>query len=178
MGMSETNALDLHHLIQEHVEIRRCYRGLEKVILRARSMRRILAAADNLVQMILLHFTHEEQYFVKLSLPGLRESHREANREIKSKLSDIEAELEQGKPANILQLLRLGKVWIKEHMHLENEEVECETLIKEEDRPFLVHRALAPATVAKKTENHDHQLPRLQNAHVREQNSPRAALHG
>ena len=41
----------------------------------------IVEAADRLVQMILLHFTHEERFLEKLSLPILQRQ-RDANAEV------------------------------------------------------------------------------------------------
>jgi hemerythrin len=141
----ETTAIDLRNLDEEHAEICRRYEGLEEVILRQGSMHsihRILAAADSLAQMMLLHFTHEEQFLLKLPLSShLRKKLSDANMEVTDQLSGIKAELEQGKIAPVFQLLRLSKVWIKEHVHLESEGGECESFI-EKDRPFLVRRAL------------------------------------
>jgi hemerythrin len=126
MRMFETNALDVRNLAEEHVEIRRRYTGLEKVILRGREMPRILKAADSLVQMMLQHFTHEEQLLLKLSLSSrLRKRLREANMEVTARLNGIEVGLEQGKTAAVFHLLRLGRFWMKEHMHLESVESEC-----------------------------------------------------
>jgi hemerythrin len=145
--MFETNALDLRILDEEHAEIRRRYTELEEAILRGRGLPRILEAADSLVQVMLLHFTHEEQFLVKLSLSsGLL--HRDANIEVTAQLFGIEAGLEQGKAAAVFLLLRLGRFWMKEHMHREPVEFECETLIQE--KPFLVRRALvdSPASIA------------------------------
>ena len=148
--MFETNAFDLRNLDEEHAKICRRYTGLEKAILRGRGLPRILEAADNLVEMMLLHFAHEEQFLMKLSLCSrLQERHRDANIEVTAKLFGIEAGLKQGNPAAVFHLLRLGRFWMKEHMHLESDEFECEGLI-EEERPRLVRHALvdSPASIA------------------------------
>jgi hemerythrin len=149
--MFETTAFDLRNLEDEHAEIRRRYSGLEKAILCGRGLPRILDAADSLVQMMLLHFTHEEQFLVKLPLSSnLPERHRNANIEVTAKLFSIEAGLKQGSAASVFHLLRLGRFWMNEHLHLENEEFECEGLVRKE-RTSLVRRALGvhPAAVAR-----------------------------
>ncbi len=164
----ETTALDLHTLDEEHAEICRRYEGLEEVILRRGSMHsihRILAAADSLVHLILLHFTHEEQLLVKFSRYSLQKRHRETNMKIATQLFGIKAELEQGKIAPVFQLLRLGKVWIKEHMHLESEGGECEGSIDKE-RFFFVRRALVdhPSAITGNAAGYDHPSYRLWHA--------------
>ena len=173
-SMFETSASDLRNLDEEHAEIRRRYQGLERAILRGGGMPRILAAADNFVQMMLLHFTHEEHFLVKLSLGDLQTRHREAKIKVATQLFDIEAELEQGKAAAVFQLLRLGKVWMKEHMDLENEEIEREDLIDEE-RHFLARRVLMDNLAAPAPRGLSHPSPQLQHAHVRGQWSSHAA---
>lgn len=126
MRMFETRALDVRNLAEEHVEIRRRYTGLEMVILRGREMPRILKAADSLVQIMLQHFTHEEQLLLQLSPSSrLRKRLRETNTEVTARLNGIEIGLEQGKPAAVFHLLRLGRFWMKEHLHLESIESEC-----------------------------------------------------
>lgn len=146
----ETNAFELRNLDEEHSEIRRSYAGLEKAILSGRGMSHVLTAADGLVQMMLRHFTHEEQFLLKLPLSSrLRQSHRNANIEVTDKLFGIETGLKQGKTASVFHLLRLGRLWMNDHMHLESQEFECGSLTKRE-RPFLVRRALVdhPASIA------------------------------
>jgi hemerythrin len=126
MRMFETNALDVRNLDEEHTEIRGRYTGLEKAILRGREMPRILKAANSLVQMMLLHFTHEEQLLLKLSFSShLRKKLSEANMEVTDQLIGIKEGLEQGKTAAVFHLLRLGRFWMKEHMHLESVESIC-----------------------------------------------------
>ena len=67
------------------------------------SIHRILAAAESLVHLILLHFTHEEQLLVKLSLSShLRKKLSDANMEFTDQFIGIKAELEQGKIAPVL----------------------------------------------------------------------------
>ena len=141
----ETTAMDLRNLNEEHAEICRRYEGLDEAVLRQGSMHsicRILAAADSLVYLMLLHFAHEEKLLAKFSRYSILKLHRETNTKISTQLFDIKAELEQGKVSPVFQLLRLTKVWMKEHMNLEN--VECTALIKEENpfwaRPSVVHQ--------------------------------------
>jgi hemerythrin len=142
MKMFETNAFDLRNLDEEHAEIRRRYEGLDEVILRQGSMHRIhriLAAADNLANLMLLHFTHEGLFLVKFSRYSPLKGHRQSNMKIATQLFDIKAELEQGKVAPVFQLLRLTKVWMKEHVHLENVE---NTGLIEQENPFWARPAV------------------------------------
>jgi hemerythrin len=135
----------LRNLDDEHTEIRCCYGGLEKTILCGRGLPHILAAADRLVKMMLLHLSHEEQLLVKLALSGdLLERHRNSKIEVTSKLFSIETGLKQGSTASVFHLLRLGRFWMKEHMDQENEEFQCEALIRKERTSSRVpghHRA-------------------------------------
>jgi hemerythrin len=124
--MFETNALDVRILDAEHAEIRRLYGRLEETILRGQEMPPILKAADGLIQMMSLHFAHEEQLLLKLSFSSrLRKKLHEASMEVTAKLIGIAAGLEQEKTAAVFHLLRLGRIWMKEHMHLESIESEC-----------------------------------------------------
>jgi hemerythrin len=124
--MFETKALDVRNLDEEHTEIRRRYTGLEKAILRGREMPSILKAANSLVQMMFLHFTHEEQLLLRLSLSShLRKKLGEANMEVTDRLIGIEEGLEQGNTAAVFHLLRLGRFWMKEHLHMESIESIC-----------------------------------------------------
>ena len=77
---------------------------------------------------------------MNLSRHSLLKRHRETNTKIATQLLGIKAELEQGKVAPVFQLLRLSKVWIEEHMHLESE-WECEDSA-EKDKFSFVRRAL------------------------------------
>jgi hemerythrin len=124
--MFDTNAMDVRQLDEEHTEIRRRYTGIENAILRGREMPCILKAASSLVHMMLLHFTHEEQLLIKLSVSSdLRKKLSNANLEVTGQLIGIEEGLEQGKAAAVFHLLRLGRFWMKEHMHLESVVSEC-----------------------------------------------------
>lgn len=169
----EKNALALLHLDAEHSEIRRRYTGLEKAILSGTGMPCILATAKNLVQIMLLHFIHEEQFLAELSLVNIQNRHSDANIEITAQLFSIEAELEQGKTATLFQLLLLGRAWMKEHMQLEGEEFECDGLI-EGEKPFLVPRS-HPAENTGNTGEHNRLSHRLQHAHLQGQRSPQPA---
>jgi len=111
----------LHRLDQQHAEIRETYQSLEEAILAGQGMAGIAEAADSLVQMILLHFSHEELFLEKLSFPILQRQ-RSANAEITAQLFAIEDGLRQEKPAAVFQLLLLIHDWIKEHMQRECEE--------------------------------------------------------
>lgn len=137
----ETSAFELGNLNEEHAEIRRRYAELESVILRESGLAPIFRAADRLVQMMLLHFTHEEQFLAKLSSASFQKRQHDATLEVTAKLLGIEAGLEQTKTASVFQLLVFGRIWMKEHMSLETDEFECEALIEKES-PFLVSGAL------------------------------------
>jgi hemerythrin len=117
----EPNIFYLHRLDQQHAEIRESYQSLEELILLGRDMPGIVEAAGSLVQMILLHFSQEELFLGKLSLPILQRQ-RSANAEITAQLFDIEDGLKQQKTAAVFQLLLLVHAWIKEHMQRECEE--------------------------------------------------------
>jgi len=175
----ETPAFDLPDLDEEHAKICRRFEELDEVILRPGSMHSIhgiLAAADNLVHMILLHFTHEEQVLVKLSRHSLQNRQRETKTKIVKQLSGIRAELEQGKIAAVFQLLRLSKVWIEEHIRPASEGGERERLSKKRSR-FSVRCALVdhPAAITGNTASHDHPSHRLWHAQGRVQRSLQAA---
>ncbi len=133
----ETNAFDLRKLDGEHIEIRERYMEIEKAIVWGRGLPHIMEAADSLARMMLLHFTHEEQFLAKLSLSGIKKRHCDANIRIIAELIEIESGLEQENVAAVFQLLLLAKVWTKEHLNLETQEFECEGLI-EEERLFLL----------------------------------------
>jgi hypothetical protein len=111
---------------------------------------------------------------VKLALGDLQTRHREAKIKIAAQLFDIEAELGQGRASAVFQLLRLGKVWMKEHMDLENEEIEREDLMDEE-RHFLARRVLMDHLAATAPRAPGHPSTQLQHAHVRGQWSSHAA---
>ena len=94
----EMNAFEVRNLDREHAEIRRRYTGLEKAILRGREMPSILKAANSLVQMMLLHFAHEEQLLLKLSFSShLRKKLGQANMEVTDQLIGIAEGLEEGR---------------------------------------------------------------------------------
>jgi hemerythrin len=121
----EPGMFSLHSLNREHAKIRGCYAALEKTIVLGRGLSRILEAANRFVQVVLQHFTHEEQFLEELS-PSLLQRHRDANIEIIAQLFSIEDGLRLGKVAAVFQLLLLGDAWMKEHMQLEWQEFEYE----------------------------------------------------
>jgi hypothetical protein len=63
----EPIAFQLLVLSGEHSEIRWRYAKLEEEILSGRGMPAIVEAAESLVQVILLHFIHEERFVEKVS---------------------------------------------------------------------------------------------------------------
>ena len=106
------NIFSLHRLDQEHADIQLNYQSLEEAILLGQGVPGILEAANRLVQMILLHFTHEERFLGKLSLPILQKQ-RNANGEVTAQLFEIEDGLRQEKLAAVFQLLLLARPGLK-----------------------------------------------------------------
>jgi len=121
----EPNIFSLHSLDREHREICQSYEAIEETILLGRGLSAILEAANALVQMMLQHFIHEEQFLEELSLKVLQK-HRDSNIELIAKLLDIEERLRLRNVAAVLQLLILGDAWMKEHLQLERQEFEDE----------------------------------------------------
>jgi hypothetical protein len=148
--------------------------ALEKTILRGLGLPRILEAANSVVQTMLLHFIHEEQFIGEFALSKFQQRQRDADIEVIAQLFAIEDGIEQAKAAAVFQLLLLGRVWIKEHMHLESGEFECESL--KEESPFLLREAFADDLPAiAKTGSHDHRLPGLRHLHLSGECSPQSA---
>ena len=119
----EPNIFSLHSLDREHAEIRQSYEEIEETILLGRGLSTILEAANRLVQMMLQHFAHEEQFLEGLSLKVLQR-HRDANVAVIAQLLDIEERLRLRKISAVLHLLMFGDAWMKEHMQLECQEFE------------------------------------------------------
>jgi hemerythrin len=111
-------------LDEEHSEVEWRYMTLEAEILTGRGMSAMVDAAESLVRAILLHLNHEKEFLEPISRAILLKQ-VEANRELTSRLLDIEEGLKQEKPAAVLQLLLLVKRWLYWHMWTDSIEFEC-----------------------------------------------------
>jgi hypothetical protein len=120
----EPSTFQFHVLNEEHSEIQGSYARLEGEILAGRGMPAIVESAERLVLLILLHFIHEERFLETVSR-AIMLSHRDANLKTTARLVAIEDGLKQRKPAAVLQLLLLVKVWCYWHMWTESVEFEC-----------------------------------------------------
>jgi len=132
----EPEVFQLHVLDEEHYEIERRYVALEEEILAWRGISAMLAAAENLVEAILLHFAHEEEFLEGVSRPILLRQ-LQANTKIADQLLDVEDGLKQKKPAAVLQLLLLVKVWLYWHAWTESIDFECAAPVPARPRGIL-----------------------------------------
>jgi hemerythrin len=118
---------DLEILDNEHSNIHRQYIELDDAILHGQGSPRILEAARTLVQFMLSHFTHEEQFQKKIAFP-VREDQRNAWKKNIADLLRIDAGLKQEEVYAALRLRGFCKMWMQEHMHVEQLEFEFSAL--------------------------------------------------
>jgi hemerythrin len=118
---------DLEILDKEHSNIHRQYIELDDAILYGQGSPRILEAARTLVQFMLSHFTHEEQFQKKIALP-VREDQLNAWKKNIADLLQIDAGLKQQEVYAALRLRGFCKMWMQEHMHVEQLEFEFAAL--------------------------------------------------
>jgi hemerythrin len=118
---------DLEILDKEHSNIHRQYIELDDAILYGQGSPRILEAARTLVQFMLSHFTHEEQFQKKIALP-VREDQLNAWKKNVADLLLIDAGLKQEEVYAALRLRGFCKTWMQEHMHVEQLEFEFAAL--------------------------------------------------
>lgn len=118
---------DLESLDQEHSNIHRQYIELDDAILHGQGSPRILEAARMLVQFMLSHFTHEEQFQKKIAFP-VRDDQRNAWKKNIADLLQIDAGLKQQEVYAALRLRGFCKMWMQEHMHVEQLEFEFAAL--------------------------------------------------
>ncbi len=123
----DTSGDDLEMLDQEHSNIQRQYIELDDAILHGQGSPRILEAARMLVQFMLSHLTHEEQFQKKVAYP-VREDQRNAWKNNLAELLQIDAGLKQEEVYAALRLRGFCKVWMQEHMHVEQLEFEFAAL--------------------------------------------------
>ena len=114
-------------LIKEHSNIHRQYIELDDAILHGQGSPRILEAARMLVQFMLSHFTHEEQFQKKIAFP-VREDQRNAWKKNMADLLQIDAGLKQQEVYAALRLRGFCKMWMHEHLHVEPLEFEFAAL--------------------------------------------------
>ena len=126
---------ELEILDKEHSNIHRQYIELDDAILHGQGSPRILEAARTLVQFMLSHFTHEEQFQKKIAFP-VREDQRNAWKKSMADLLQIDAGLKQEEVYAALRLRGFCKIWMHEHMHMEQLEFEFAALaaVPEQDR--------------------------------------------
>ena len=126
---------ELEFLDKEHSDIHRQYIELDDAILHGQGSPRILEAARTLVQFMLSHFTHEEQFQKKIAFP-IREDQRNTWKKDMADLLQIDAGLKQGEVYAALRLRGFCKVWMHEHMQVEQLEFEFAALaaVREQDR--------------------------------------------
>jgi len=118
---------DLENLEKEHANIHRQYIELDDAILHGQGSPRILEAARTLVQFMLSHFAHEEQFQQKIAFP-VREDQLNAWKRNMAELLQIDAGLKQEEVYGALRLRGFCKGWMQEHMHIEQLEFEFAAL--------------------------------------------------
>ena len=122
-----TPGCDLEILEKDHANIHRQYIELDDAILHGQGSPRILEAASTLVQFMLSHFTHEEQFQKKIAFP-VREDQLNAWKRNMAELLQIDAGLKHEEVYAALRLRGFCKVWMHEHMHMEQLEFEFAAL--------------------------------------------------
>ena len=120
--------VDLEILDEEHSNIQRQYIELDDAILHGQGSPRILEAARTLVQSMLLHLTHEEQFQKNIAFP-VREDRRNAwEKENMAELLQIEAALKQEEVYAALRLRGFCKGWMRQHRDVERVEFKIAAL--------------------------------------------------
>jgi hemerythrin len=122
-----TTGGDLEMLDKEHSNIHRQYIELDNAILHGEGSPRILEAARMLVQFMLSHFTHEEQFQKKIACP-VRPDQLSAWKKNMAELLQIDAGLKQAEVYAALRLRGFCKMWMHEHLHVEPLEFEFAAL--------------------------------------------------
>jgi hemerythrin len=118
-----TPGSDLEILDREHANIHRQYIELDDAILQGQGSPRILEAARILVQFMLSHFAHEEQFHKKIAFL-VREDQLNAWTKNMAELLQIDAGLKQEEVYAALRMRGFCKVWMHDHMHVEQLEFE------------------------------------------------------
>ena len=110
----------LGHLNEEHSEIYRSLLALDEAITRGHGLPQILMAAEDLSQLMLLHFIHEVQFLEKVSYATLR-SHRAAEMATMVGIQRADSGLRRRELSAALLLRNLCRQWLHEHMYAESE---------------------------------------------------------
>jgi hemerythrin len=132
----EPEVFHLYVLDEEHSGIERCYVTLEAEILSGRGIPAMVEAAERLVEAMLLHFDHEEE-FLELVSRSILVGQLDANKKTTVQLLDIEDGLKQDQPAAVLQLLLLVRLWIYWHTWTESIDFECAAPVSARPRGIL-----------------------------------------
>jgi len=106
----------LNRLTNEHAEIQRGFALLDESITRGRGLEQILAAAESLTHLIMLHFVHETQFLEKVS-PAMLGLHRRAKEELMTEIADVDLGLLRREQAAAMQLRNLWKIWRRDHIY-------------------------------------------------------------
>jgi hemerythrin len=123
MSKPARRAVELNILKEEHSRIHCRYAELDDVILQAQGSPRIIEAARELVGMLLLHFSHEEEFLEKIPVSGLEEQRR-AGKKMTDEILRIEAGLRMQEADAALRLRGLCKGWMYKHMSMDGLEFE------------------------------------------------------
>jgi hemerythrin len=107
-------------LSDEHSEIYRSFAELDEAIARGRAFPSIMVAAEDLTQLMLLHFIHEVQFLEKISSAVLKE-HRKAEMQVLTGIGRLDSGLRRSELSAALRLRSLCKEWIHGHMYIEGD---------------------------------------------------------
>jgi hemerythrin len=113
-------AVALGLLNDEHSEIYRSFAALDEAIARGRGFSSIMVAAEDLTQIMLLHFIHEVQFLEKISAAVLKE-HRKAEMQVLNGIGRLDSGLRRCELSAALRLRSLCKEWIQGHMYSESD---------------------------------------------------------
>jgi hemerythrin-like metal-binding protein len=120
---SETPAVELNMLDEEHEEIHRRYSALEDAIFLAQGSPRILSLARNLAQAMHLHFLHEAQFMERIAMP-ISDGQRSEDARLRADLLKIEEDLHLEGVYAALRLRSLCREWINQHFNVEHMDFE------------------------------------------------------
>jgi hemerythrin len=120
--------VNLEILDEEHSNIQRQYIELDDAILHGQGSPRILEAARTLVQSMLLHLTHEEQFQKNIAFPVREDRRNTWGKENMAALLQIEAGLKQEEVYAALRLRGFCKGWMRQHRDVERVEFKIAAL--------------------------------------------------
>ncbi len=102
-------------LKREHLEIQRSFVELDEALVWGHGPT-ILLAAENLIQLMLLHFIHKAQLLEKCASDTLPERYK-AEVKFLSGINEIDSGLKRQELSSALYLRSLCKEWIRDHMY-------------------------------------------------------------